>query len=165
MLTALRAACRAHLGRACACRAPALRRSSAPDALLATDLPLITPEEAVAAFRCDMTKESWAIREEKGWLLLDHPVPPPPMQAVTDYSGEAGCCLWLLLRHPGPDCPETLVRALVKAEEEGKAPLERLCRAWHGEMARRLRLGLTLPGGLAPYLAHAICLLKEEKPC
>ena len=67
MLTALRAACRAHLGRACACRVPALRRSSAPDALLATDLPLIAPEEAAAAFRRDMMKEGWTI-----------PVPRPP---------------------------------------------------------------------------------------
>lgn len=164
MLTALRAACRSHLDRACARRAPALRRSSAPDALLATDLPLIAPEEAVAAFRRDMAREGWAIREEKGWLLLDHPIPPPPMQTVTDYSGEAGCCLWLLLRHPGPDCPAAWVRALVKAQEEGAASLERLCRAWHGELARRLRLGLSLPGGLAPYLAQAIYLLKEEKP-
>ena len=164
MLTALRAACRAHLDRACARRAPALRRSSAPDALLATDLPLIAPEEAVAAFRRDMAREGWAIREEKGWLLLDHPIPPPPTQAVTDYSGEAGCCLWLLMRHPGTDCPAAWVRALVKAHEEGAASLERLCRAWHGELARRLRLGLSLPGGLAPYLAQAICLLKEEKP-
>ena len=165
MLTALREACRAHLLQAEAVRKPALRRSAAPDALLATDLPLAAPPERVAAFRRDMAAEGWSIREEKGWLMLDHPVPPPPMRTVTDFSGEAGCCLWLLLRHPGPDCPAAWVRALVKAEEEGKAPLERLCRAWHGEMARRLRLGLSLPGGLAPYLAHAICLLKEEKPC
>ena len=164
MLTALRHACQAHLMQAEALRKPALRRSAAPDALLATDLPLAAPPERVASFCRDMAAEGWSIREEKGWLLLDHPVPPPPMRAVTDFSGEAGCCLWLLLHHPDPDCPAEWVRALVKAAEEGPAALARLCRIWHGELARRLREGRPLPGGLAPYLAEAICLTKEDKP-
>ena len=164
MLTALRHACQAHLLQAEAVRKPALFRSAAPDALLATDLPLVAPPERVATFCRDMAAEGWSIREEKGWLVLDHPVPPPPMRAVTDFSGEAGCCLWLLLHHPDPDCPAEWVRALVKAAEQSGRQLETCCAQLHAAYAARLRLHQPLPGALLPLLA-ALLAQKEDTTC
>lgn len=159
MLTALRRAMQAHLAAVPAQRKPALRRTDDPDALLMTDLPRIVPPEAVDAFISAVEAEGWRVRQEPGWMLLDHPVPAPEMVWPEAYPGEWGCCLWLLRQHPGNDAPPAYIRALVKAAEQGQDKVERLCKQWHGEFAALLRERQVLPGGLAPYLAAA---MKED---
>ena len=136
-------------------RKPALRRSDAPDALLATDLPLVAEEAAVSAFTADMAGLGWQVSARNGWLLLDAPVPVPAYTVPEILAGECGCCISLLLRHPECGSAEELIRAVVKAADAGRAPFERLCGQLHGEFARRLRRHEPLPGGLLPYLCHA----------
>lgn len=139
-------------------RRPALRRCDDPRALLATDLPQAAEDAAVADFIRRAEAEGWTVLREGGWLLMDHPVPVPDA-APCQASGEAGCCLQLLRRHPGGDAPPGDVRELLKAAETGQT--ERLCARWHAEWAGRLRLHQPLPGGLLPYLA-AISSNEEE---
>ena len=79
MLTPLRRELLALLAKTDACRPPALRRSSHPEALLATDLPLLVAEEAAAAFIRAAEARGWRVWAEGGWLLLDHPVEAPPL--------------------------------------------------------------------------------------
>lgn len=160
MLTALRREVQALLADVPARRKPALRRAGSPEALLATDLPLIADDAAVAAFMGALTGAGWRVWLEGGWLLLDHPLPLPPACAVADVPGETGCCLWLLQHHPGGEAPADRLRALAKAAEEQN--VEKLCRQWHREFARMLREGVPLPGGLLPYLACAV-QTKEER--
>lgn len=156
MLTALRREVQALLAAIPADRKPALRRSDDASALLATDLPLIARDDAVNAFIAAAQADGWTVTFGKGWLLLDHAVPVPEVQVPPVIQGEAGCCLSLLLRHPGEDAPKTYIRALVKADEAGKAYLERLCAQWHRDFAGMLRRHEPLPGGLTPYLCAAI---------
>lgn len=137
-----------------ACRAPALRRSQSPEALLATDLPSLVTAEALLAFMAQAENRGWRVWEENGWLLLDHPVEAPNARP-RPLTGEAACCLSLLLRHPDGDAPETDIRALVKAAEAGSAQVQRLCAAWHRAFAARLRRHEPLPSGLVPYLYAA----------
>ncbi len=160
MLTGLRRAVQAHLTAVPAQRKPALRRTDDPQALLMCDLPCIASGEAVAAFIAALEAEGWRVRQEKGWLLLDHAVPAPEMIWPEEYPGESGCCLWLLRQHPGDAPAEEYIRALVKAAEVGKQRVEWLCAQWHGAFAVRLREQRPLPGGLAPYLAS---VMKEEE--
>lgn len=144
-------------------RKPALRRSDDPQALLATDLPLAADADAVARFVRAAEAEGWTVRPSKGWLLLDHPVPVPMTDACRVIDGEAGCCVSLLLRHPGGEACAEDVRELVKAQEAGGDRVERLCARWHGEWAARLRLHQPLPAGLLPYLLAACQPSKEEE--
>jgi len=140
-----------------ASRKPALRRSDSPDALLATDLPLVADREAVEAFAARLTAQGWRVLPgSNGWLLLDADVPVP--QVVGDFhpQGEAACCISILQRHPGNGDAREKIRALVKAAEAGKQPLERLCAALHGDLAAMLRQHEPLPGELLPYLYRAV---------
>lgn len=156
MLTALRAAVQARLARVPVWRKPALRRSDDPEALLATDLPQAADTEAVERFMAEMAAEGWLIRREKGWLLLDHAVPVPDAILPEALSGEAGCCLSLLMRHPEGEAPPEVIRALAKAAEKGPEAVERFCAGWHGELARQLREHGPLPGKMIPYLCAAL---------
>ena len=94
MLTALREACRAHLLQAEAVRKPALRRSAAPDALLATDLPLAAPPERVAAFRAAPAAEGINLKGLRRTTLklfvpnLTFPEPIEMGENVWIYMGE-----------------------------------------------------------------------------
>lgn len=155
MLTALRMQVQAVLYAVPAGRKPALRRSDAPDALFATDLPLIAEESAVAAFLTEMTRLGWRIGERNGWLTLDASVPSPAYTVPDTLKGECGCCMSLLLRHREDAPAEEFIRAVVKAADAGKLPFERLCSQLHGEFAARLRRHEALPGALLPYLCHA----------
>lgn len=155
MLTALRQQVQAVLYAVPAKRKPALRRSDAPDALFATDLPLIAEEEAVAAFIADMQNQGWTILERNSWLTLDKAVPVPEYTIPDAPAGECGCCIALLLRHREEAPAEECIRAVTKAADAGKLPFERLCTQLHGEFAVRLREHRPLPGALLPYLCHA----------
>ena len=156
MLTALRASVQAHLSRVPVWRKPALRRSDDPKALLATDLPLAADAEAVARFVAVLEAEGWLVQREKDWLLLDHAVPVPDAALPEKLSGEAGCCLSLLMRHPGGEAPPELIRALAKAAEKGPEAVERFCAGWHGGLAQGLREHKPLPGKMIPYLCAAL---------
>lgn len=135
-------------------RRPALRRPDAPDALLSTDLPFAAAEETVAEFMRRMNKIGWKVWPQNGWLLLDAPVPVPESPVPVRLTGECGCCISLLLRHPEDAPAETEIRAIVKAEDAGRQPMERLCGQLHADFAARLRRGEPLPGMLLPYLCH-----------
>lgn len=161
MLRGLREAVQSVLYAVPAQRKPALRRSDALDALFATDLPLIAPPDAVAAFCAAMTRQGWRVDTRKGWLTLDAPVPPPEAGLPLIGAGECGCCISLLLRHPEDAPAETLIRAVVKAADAGRLPFERLCKDLHAEFAARLRTHEPLPGALLPYLCKAYNILYE----
>lgn len=157
MLRALRARVNAVLADTPVRRRPALRRSDAPDALLATDLPFAAEEEAAAAFVTRLTAEGWRIRPaENGWLLLDADVPVPEENAPDAAPGECGCCLSILSRRAAEDgLAREWIRALVKAAEAGEKPFERCCGQLHAYLAELLRLHQPLPGSLLPYLRRA----------
>lgn len=139
-------------------RRPALRRTDDPAFLLMTDLPQAAFSADVAGFAADLRLRGWTVKEAPGWLLLDHSLSAPACLPPASYPGEAGCCLWLLQRHPGGDAPPDMLRALAKAAECGMPQVERLCKAWHGQLAAMLRLHQPLPGGLTPYL----CAVMKE---
>lgn len=155
MLTALRRQVQSVLYGVEAKRKPALRRSDAPDALFATDLPLVAEENAAAAFRQQMADLGWHTDLRNGWLILDAPVPAPEYAIPKDLTGECGCCISLLLRHPDNAPAEDFIRAVAKAADAGKQPFEKLCAQLHGELAARLRQHHPLPGALLPYLCYA----------
>lgn len=156
MLTALRETAWAELAVTPAARKPALRRSDDPEALLATDLPLIADAAAVEAFLSRMTARGWRVWRAGDWLLLDAEVPPPESGEPAAPGGEPGCCVSLLMRHPEGAPDRALIRAVAKAAEEGYPALERLCGRLHAAWAAALREHRDLPGGLLPYLCRAI---------
>ena len=155
MLTGLRTQVQAVLYAVPAKRRPALRRSDAPDALFATDLPLIAEADDVRVFIADMEKQGWTVRERNGWLTLDADVPVPDYAIPTAPAGECGCCISLLLRHMDDAPAEEHIRAVVKAADAGKQLFERLCGQLHGEFAAQLRQHQPTPGKLLPYLCTA----------
>lgn len=166
MLRALRARVNAALAEVPVRRRPALRRSDAPDALLATDLPHAAEAEAVAAFVARMTAEGWRIRQaENGWLLLDAQVPvPEAAHAAEDVPGECGCCLSILARHAEEDGQaDGWIRAVAKAAEAGEQPFVRCCGQLHAQLAEALRLHQPLPGKLLSYLKRAYHDLHQDR--
>lgn len=154
MLTPLRREVQASLAELPVRRKPALRRSDAPDALLATDLPLVAEEAVAARWAVSLTEKGWRVRRSGDWLLLDRDVPAPEPARTILSGDEIGCCLSLLTRHPG-EAPVCDIRALVKAADAGRPSLERLCARWHQAWAAALREGRPLPGGLLPYVSQA----------
>ncbi len=142
-------------------RKPALRRSDAPDVLFATDLPLIAPNDGVAAFCTEIANFGWRTDTRKGWLTLDAPVPVPDVDAPAVRAGECDCCISLLLRHKEDAPADDFIRAVVKAADAGRSPFERLCGQLHAEFAARLRRHEPLPGKLLPYLCEANRILFE----
>ena len=154
MMTPMREEIRLELDRCQVKRPPVIRRSDSADALLACDLPAVASPETVTAFTIAMERRGWTVRDAFIFLLLDKPVPVPPGGAV-DAAGDTACCLALLERHPNQITDPALIRAVVKAAEEGPRPLERLCCRLHAEWAEKLRLGQPLPGALLPYLQQA----------
>ena len=155
MLTTLRTQVQSVLYAVPAKRKPALRRSDAPDALFATDLPLVAEADIVQNFVADMTCLGWSVSVRNGWLTLDAPVPVPKHAVPDTLAGECGCCISLLLRHEEEAPAADFIRAVVKAADAGKLPFERLCGQLHGEFAARLRRHEALPGALLPYLCRA----------
>ena len=155
MLTALRRQVQAVLYAVPATRKPALRRSDAPEALFATDLPLIAGEEAVHTFIADMERQGWRLRELNGWLALDAAIPVPEYIIPTTPAGECGCCITMLLRHQEDAWAADYIRVVVKAADAGKMPFERLCAQLHADFSVRLRKHQPLPAALLPYLCHA----------
>ena len=137
-------------------RRPALRRSDAAEALLATDLPFAADADAVEEAVRRLTALGWRVwLAENGWLLLDAAVPAPQAALPCAPQGECGCCITILLRHPESGDARVLIRAAVKAEEAGRQYFDRFCAQLHGELAARLRRHKPLPGGLLPYLCRA----------
>lgn len=156
MLTALRREAQEALLDAPAARKPALRRSDDPEALLATDLPLIADSGAVEALTARMAGSGWRVRRAGDWLLLDKDVPAPSCAVPDRLEGEPGACVSLLMRHPQGGADKATVRAVAKAAESGYPALERLCARLHAAWAEALREHRDLPGGLLPYLCRAI---------
>lgn len=164
MLRALRAEVNALLAQTQVQRRPALRRSEAPGALLATDLPFAAPAQAVEDFIARAGSAGWRIsRADNGWLLLDKPVPAPDTPVAQAAEGECGCCLSLLSRHPEDGAAEELIREVVRAEEAGVRAFERCCRELHARLAAMLRRRQPLPGALLPYLAHACATFTDRR--
>ena len=164
MLTPLRAEVNALLAETPVRRKAALRRSDAPDALLATDLPYAAAPADAADFIERAEAAGWAVnRAENGWLLLDKPVPVPVASVPERAEGACGCCLSLLLRHPDDGSARELIRELVRAEEAGNVAFERFCTALHSHLAALLRLRQPLPGALLPYLAHAYATIADRR--
>lgn len=161
MLKPLRQAAQEQLSAVPASRRPALRRCNDAGALLATDLPLIATRDAVQALTGRMEQLGWRWRLVRGWLLLDADIPVPPWRVPDHLHGECGCCISLLLRHPGADAPAEPLRELAKAAEAGQ--LERYCMQLHAAMAASLRRGEALPGGLLPYLCYAYCQGRQNQ--
>ena len=155
MLTTLRTQVQGVLYAVPAKRKPALRRSDAPDALFAIDLPLVAEEAAVRAFTAEMNRLGWTVSTRNGWLTLDAPVPAPDDPVPQTLAGACGCCISLLLRHAEEAPAADFIRSVVKAADAGKLPFERLCGQLHGEFAARLRRREALPGALLPYLCRA----------
>ena len=155
MLTGLRMRVQSVLYDVPAKRKPALRRSDAPDALFATDLPLIAEADAVDAFRAEMANLGWRTEVRNGWITLDAVVPEPPYTIPQATKGECGSCISLLLRHQENAPADDFIRAAVKAKDTGKQPFERLCSQFHAEFAARLRHHEPLPSELLPYLCCA----------
>lgn len=155
MLKALRTQVQHMLYAVPAKRKPALRRTDAPDALLASDLPQVAAPEGVDAFRAALACLGWRCMEQDGWLMLDAPIPVPEADVPAGLTGACGCCISLLLRHPDNGPAEEEIRAVVKAADAGRIPFERLCGRLHGELAAKLRQHEALPGGLLPYLCRA----------
>ncbi|MGN0778576.1 MAG: hypothetical protein ACI4MJ_05465 [Aristaeellaceae bacterium] len=143
-------------------RKPALRRPDAPDALLATDLPLAAEESTVQAFIAMAQAQGWTVSRWESWLYLDHPVDAPCCPVPAVLEGEAGCCLSLLMRHADGAAPAEDIRALVKARDAGDQAIARLCAAWHRDYAARLRRHEPLPGGMIPYLCGAMTRPTKE---
>lgn len=141
-------------------RKPALRRSDAEEALLATDLPTIAEEDVVQSFYERMICEGWTVAMRNGWLILDRPVPKPETRVPAILTGECGCCISLLLRHPGTAPAETLIREAVKAADAGRGSFERFCTRLHADLAVRLRKHEDLPGMLLSYLCQAYSTLR-----
>ena len=145
-------------------RTPTLRRCRSDQALLATNLPFIAAPEAVAAFREACGTLGWTVTESGGWLLLDHPVPPPEASVPGTLSGECGCLFSLLQRHPADDAPcSGDIRMIAKACEDSPGSVRRVCEEMHRQWAVRLRRHEPLPGGLLPYLCFAHTICKEEQ--
>ena len=155
MLTALRVQVQAVLYAVPAKRKPALRRSDAADALFATDLPLVAASDAVEAFCEKIADMGWRSELRNGWLVMDAPIPVPEYTIPANMAGACGCCISLLLRHMDDIPAAEEIRAVVKAADAGKQPLDKLCSQLHGDFARRLRQHQPLPGSLLPYLCHA----------
>lgn len=163
MLTSLRQQLQQLLLQTPVSRRPSLRRSDRPDALFATDLPLLAEEDDLTAAIAVAVQAGWRISFlPNGWMTLDHDVPAPPLSIPPMSQGETGCCLSLLLRHPDGTAEKEYIRAIVKAADIGPVEVEKLCRIWHGDFAARLRQHQALPDVL-PYLCAAICSSKEEK--
>lgn len=158
MMSQARQSIRAALDAVPARRRAALRRPDDPDALLATDLPFIADEQALADFTAHLAEMGWHAWQKGGWLLMDGPVDAPfsPVPAV--LTGEAGCCISLLLRHPGGGEDDAQRRALIKAADAGKPHLERCCAALHAAWAARLRHHQALPSALLPWLCRAMAI-------
>lgn len=160
MLRAIRAKVNAALVGVPAGRKPALRRSDIPGALLATDLPLAADDGSVRSFTAAMEAQDIRVLPgERGWLLLDAPVPVPLDcgEPLPQMPPECACCLSLLERHAEDNGEaEELIREVVRAEEAGRQPFERMCARLHERLAERLRLHQALPGVLLPYLKHAL---------
>ncbi len=142
-------------------RKPALRRSDEPDALFATDLPLVAEEAAVMAFRDVMERRGWTVRERNGWLTLFAVIDVPFCGVPDALKGECGCCIAILNRHADDAPAEQYICAVAKAADAGKQPFERLCRQLHAEFAARLRKHEPLPGELLPCLCQAYNLLYD----
>ena len=132
-------------------RRPVLRRSLAPGALYATDLPAAAAETEKQRFCRKAAEAGWTVREADGWLLLDRPVSEPPAGWFTGAFGpEARCCASLIRRgkmrgDTADGDGQRAARQLIKAAEEGDGALEKVCRSLHAEWAERLRKGVALP--------------------
>ena len=86
MLTPLRAEVNALLADTPVRRKPALRRSSVPDALLATDLPHAADAQAVEGVLRRAEAMGWHVyAAQNGWLLLDKPVLPASLNFDDEY--------------------------------------------------------------------------------
>ncbi len=155
MLTDLRLQLTALMAAAQPLRKPALRRASAPQWLLSSDLPQLLPLGSLRAFKEAARRADWRMEEADGWLYFDHPLPLPPSSPEPLLSGEAACVASLLRRHPSDVMDEDALRALAKAAEQGGAPLEAYCHQLHMRCATLLRCHQPLPARLLPYLLAA----------
>jgi len=155
MLTDLRLQLTALMATAQPLRKPALRRASAPQWLLSSDLPQLLPPDRLCAFEEAARNAGWRMEASGGWLHFDHPLPLPSLSSELRLSGEAACVASLLQRHPSDVMDEDALRALAKAAEQGFTPLEAFCQQLHMRCAALLRCHRPLPARLLPYLLAA----------
>ena len=155
MLSALRRTVQEELAKWPVSRKPALRRSDDPEALLATDFPMVADDAAVDQLMAELSGHGWRIWRQGAWLLLDIAVPIPAYHVPSLFHGELGCCIFLLLKYAEGPAEPCLIRQVVKAAECGRSELERLCGQWHAQWAEALREHRHLPVGLLPYLCRA----------
>ncbi len=161
MLTDLRLQLTALMAAAQPLRRPALRRASAPQWLLSSDLPQLLPPDRLCAFEEAARRDGWRMEALDGWLHFDHALPLPSSSLEPRLSGESACVASLLRRHPSDVMDEDALRALAKAAEQGGAPLEAFCRQLHMRCAALLRCHQPLPARLLPYLLAA-CAAKHS---
>lgn len=166
-MNSLRRELNALLARSGTVRPPALRRSTEADALMATDLPLLLPENGRKEARKLLEHHGWRVLEHKGWWLLDR-LPAPEDFSIADATccPEACCCLRLLRLHgektdAGRD--GMLLRDLWKASEQGNASVERLAGFWHRNWAAALRRGEALPGTVLPCLQAVLNVPEADR--
>lgn len=136
-------------------RKPALRRARSCDWLLASDIPQLLAGDLLLDLLLAVEAHGWRAQINQGWLLLDGEIPAPHIMALPPLEGEVGCVLSLLMRHPDEEQDQAAVRAVVKAAEQGRSALERVCAALHHDLAARLRRHEALPSLLLPYVAQA----------
>ena len=128
-------------------RTPAVRRSSMPEWIYATDILLLLNGDEQDSLLKELAGKGWEYREEHGWLQMRKSAPEPPEDWYEGSFGpEAACCASLLDRHPSKGSEaETAQRVLIKAGEEGDNAYEAACRQLHQEWAEQLRRGDPLP--------------------
>ena len=126
-------------------RPPAVRRAIPDDWMLACDLPQCAEAEAVGRFVRCAEESGWRVDRRDGWILLDKTEvldayagdhTGSPLRA----SGEMGCVLSLLERHPEFREDPSILRMLAKASELSPVAAEPEYRKLHEALAIRLRL-------------------------
>ena len=123
----------------------AVRRAREEDYLLACALPMRAPESVCGAFAAMAQSEGFRVCVQEKWILLDRPVGEDEPPETEEGDGEAAALLSVLARHRTEPADPTMIRRLLKAEDEGWQQLEAVCEELHGDFAGRLRDGRMLP--------------------
>ncbi|MBQ9326429.1 MAG: hypothetical protein IJ246_11760 [Clostridia bacterium] len=101
---------------------------------------LIPPRMQARAenLRQELRLRQWRMKEENGWLLLDHSI-PSPAQRDTVLTGERLCLASLLIRHEFREPEDSTQREIQRAWDAGPAACDAWARNMHAEFASRLR--------------------------
>ena len=136
-------------------RQPALRRSTDPDWLYATDLPAAADESRADGLAGELEAAGWRTEVRGQWIFLDAEAAEPPEGWYEgEFGAEAERCASILERHADANSRGEregaeaggIVRRLIKAGEEGQGAYAKLCRDLHAEWAEKLRKKEPIPG-------------------